>query len=176
MVALSEYMIVFRMVHILAGVVWLGGLTLLVLYIQPSAKTLGPAGGPFVMELLARRKLPIFLLSAGAVTIVAGGFLYWRDWQAVGSLGDWLDTRVGLTLTIGAGAALAGWLMGLLGVKPTVDRMLGLAKQLAASGGPPPPERAAELQALQLRSRRLAIVVLVLVATGALAMSIARYV
>jgi uncharacterized membrane protein len=174
-VALSEYMILFRIVHILAGVVWVGGLTMLVLYIQPSAKSLGPAGGPFVMELLARRKLPIFLLSAGAVTIVAGGFLYWRDWQAVGSLGDWLDTRFGTTLTIGAGAALAGWLIGLLGVKPTVDRMLGLAKELASSGGPPPPERAAELQALQLRSRRLAILVLVLVATGALAMSIARY-
>jgi uncharacterized membrane protein len=169
-------MIVFRIVHILGGVVWVGGLTMLVLYIQPSAKTLGPAAGPFVMELLARRKLPIFLLSAGAVTIVAGGFLYWRDWQAVGSLSDWLDTRFGATLTIGAGAALAGWLVGLFGVKPTVDRMLALAMQLASAGGPPPPDQAAALQALQLRSRRLAIIVLVLVVTGALAMSIARYV
>lgn len=175
MVALSEYMIVFRIVHILAGVVWVGGLTMLVLYIQPSAKSLGPAGGPFVMELLARRKLPIFLLAAGAVTIVAGGFLYWRDWQAVGSLGDWVDTRFGLTLTVGAGAAVAGWLVGLFGVKPTVDRMLGLAKELASSGGPPPPERAAELQALQLRSRRLAIVVLALLVASVLLMSTARY-
>jgi len=174
-VALSEYMIVFRIVHILAGVVWVGGLTMLVLYIQPSAKSLGPAGGPFVMELLARRKLPIFLLAAGAVTIVAGGFLYWRDWQAVGSLGDWVDTRFGLTLTVGAGAAVAGWLVGLFGVKPTVDRMLGLAKELASSGGPPPPERAAELQALQLRSRRLAIVVLALLVASVLLMSTARY-
>ena len=176
MVALSGYMIVFRIVHILAGVVWVGGVTVLVLYIQPSAKSLGPAGGPFVMELLDRRKLPIFLLGAGAVTIVGGGFLYWRDWHAAGSLSDWLNLRFGATLTIGAVAALAAWLIGLLGVKPTVERMLGLAKQLAAAGGPPPPERAAELQALQLRSRRLAIVVLVLVVIGALAMSIARYV
>lgn len=154
---------------------WVGGLTLLVLYIQPSAKSLGPSAGPFVMELLARRKLPIFLLAAGAVTIVAGSFLYWRDWQAVGSLGDWVDTRFGATLTVGAGAAVAGWLVGLLGVKPTVDRMLGLAMQLASAGGPPPPERAAELQALQVRARQLAVVVLVLLVVSVLAMAIARY-
>jgi uncharacterized membrane protein len=176
MVGLAEYMILFRILHILAGVAWVGGLILLVLYLQPSAKSIGPAAGPFMMELLAKRKLPIFLLMAGAVTIVAGGFLYWHDWHAAGSLGDWLDIRFGATLTIGAVAALVAWLIGLFGVKPTVDRMMGLAKKIAASGGPPPPEQATELQALQLRSRRLAILVLVLAVTGAVAMSIARYV
>jgi hypothetical protein len=175
MVAASEYMIVFRMVHILAGVVWVGGLTLLVLYIQPSAKSLGPAAGPFVQELVARRRLPIFLLAAGAITIVSGGFVYWRDWQAVGSLGDWVDTRFGATLTVGAIIAVAGWLTGLLGVKPTMDRLMALASQLASAGGPPPPERAVELQALQLRARRLSIIVLVLLVISVLAMATARY-
>jgi uncharacterized membrane protein len=175
MLATSAYMIVFRLIHILAGVVWVGGLFLLVAYIQPGARSLGPAGGPFVQELMARRKLPIFLLSAGGLTIGAGLFLYWRDWQSVGSLGDWVTTRYGAVLTIGAIAAVAGFLVGLLGVKPTMDRMLPLAAQIASGGGPPSPEQAAEVQALQLRARRLAMVVLGLLVVAVLAMATARY-
>jgi uncharacterized membrane protein len=175
MIATSAYMIVFRIIHILAGVVWVGGLFLLVAYIQPSSKSLGPAAGPFVQELMARRKLPIFLLSAGAVTIGAGVFLYWRDWQAVGSFGDWVATDYGAVLTIGALAAVAGFLVGALGVKPTMDRMLPLAAQLASGEAPPPPERVAEVQALQLRARKLAITVLALLVLATLAMATARY-
>jgi uncharacterized membrane protein len=175
MLATSAYMIVFRIIRVLAGVVWVGGVFLLVAYIQPSARSLGPAGGPFMQELLARRKLPIFLLSAGGVTIAAGLFLYWRDWQAVGSLGDWVATSYGAGLTIGAVAAVAGFLVGLLGVKPTMEKMLPLAAQLASGGAPPPPEMAAEVQALQLRARRLAIIVLALLVLATLAMATARY-
>jgi uncharacterized membrane protein len=175
MLGTSAYMIVFRMVHILAGVVWVGGLFLLVAYIQPSARTLGPPAGPFLQELLARRKLPSFLLSAGGVTIVAGLFLYWRDWQAAGSLGDWVGTSYGAALTAGALAAVAGWLVGLLWVKPTMDRMLPLAARLASAGAPPSPEQAAEITHLQVRARRLAILVLTLLVLSVLAMATARY-
>ena len=175
MIAASSYMIVFRIVHILAGVLWVGGLGLFVLYLQPAAKSLGPAAGPFVMELVVKRKLPNYLLALGAFTIVAGGFLYWHDWQAAGSLGDWLDLTVGKVLTVGALAALVGWLMGLLLVKPTVQRMMRLAGQLASAGGPPSPEQAAELQGLQLRARQLSITVLALLVFSVLAMSTARY-
>jgi len=55
MVATSAYMIVFRTLHILAGVVWVGSFTLLVIYLQPSARTLDPAAGPFIQELVGRR-------------------------------------------------------------------------------------------------------------------------
>jgi uncharacterized membrane protein len=175
MLAASAYMIVFRIVHIVVGVVWVGGLALLVLFIQPSARSLGPAGGPFVQELLARRRLPTYLLSAGGITIAAGLFLYWRDWRATGSLSDWVSSRYGLVLTIGSFSSLVGFFIGLLGVKPTTDRLLSLAASLAAVPPPPPPERAAELQALQLRARRLATTVLVFLVLAVVAMATARY-
>ena len=175
MLATAVYMIVFRIVHILAGVLWVGGLGLFVLYLQPAAKALGPAAGPFLQELVAKRKLPNYLLGAGAFTIVAGGFLYWHDWQAAASLGDWLDLTVGKILTVGALAALIAWLMGLLLLKPPVQRMMRLGGQIAASGGPPSPEQGAELQSLQLKSRRLSIAVLALLVFSVLAMSTARY-
>lgn len=175
MVATSAYMIVFRVLHILAGVIWVGALFLMVTFLQPTAKSLGPAAGPFLQELMARRRLPVFMLATGAVTIAAGLFLYWRDWQAAGSLGDWIGTRYGAILTVGSVAALLGWLIGLFGLKPLQQRMLQLAAQVAAAGGPPPPDRAAELQSLQVRTRRLALIILTLLVVAVLAMATARY-
>jgi hypothetical protein len=175
MIAGAPYMVFFRLIHILAGVLWVGGLGLFVLYFQPAAKALGPAAGPMVMELVAKRKLPIYLLALGAITIVAGGFLYWHDWKGVGSLGDFLDLTWGKTLTAGALAAIIAWLIGLLVVKPTVTKMMGLSAQLAAAGGPPPPERMAEVQGLQLRARRASIAALSFLVFAVLAMSTARY-
>jgi uncharacterized membrane protein len=175
MLAASAYMLVFRLIHIVAGSIWVGGLALLVLFIQPGAKSLGPQAGPFVMELLARRRLPVFLLAVGAVTIVAGLFIYWHDWHVFGGLGDFVGTNFGLVLTIGAGGALVAWLIGLLFVKPIISKTLALAGTLAAGPQPPPPERAAELQALQLMGRRLSIAVFVLLVLAVLAMATARY-
>jgi uncharacterized membrane protein len=174
MVATSVYMIVFRLVHIAAGLVWVGSLFMLVRFIQPSAQTLGPTAGPFLQELLARRRLPTFLLGTGAVTIAAGLFLYWRDWQLAGSLGDWVTSTYGAVLTVGSLFAIAAFLVGLLGVKPTLDRMLPLAARLAEEASPSE-EGMAEVQSLQARSRRLAITVLVLLGVAVVAMATARY-
>ncbi|MGE5461065.1 MAG: hypothetical protein ACM3WR_10640, partial [Solirubrobacterales bacterium] len=68
MIATSAYMIVFRILHIGAGVAWGGSVFLFVVLIQPSAAAIGPAAGPFVMELLAKRKLVSWLLSLAGTT------------------------------------------------------------------------------------------------------------
>jgi uncharacterized membrane protein len=175
MLAVTPYMLVFRIIHIVLGVTWVGGLALVVLFIQPSARSLGPAGDAFVRELLVKRRLGDFLLAAGGATIAAGLFLYWHDLHAAGSLGDWLSLRFGLALTIGATAALTGWLVALLVVRPTLNRVFSLAASLAAGDQPPPPERVAEMQILQLRVRRLTITVFGFLLVTVLAMATARY-
>ena len=175
MAGFSTYMVVFRMVHILAGVVWVGGIFLVVAFLQPSAASIGPAAGPFVQEILGRRRLPVFLLTAGAVTIGAGLLVYWRDWQLTGSLGDWIGSRYGAVLTIGAVVAIVAWFIGLLALKPTIERVLSLAGALAKGETPPPPERMAELQRLQARTRQLARLILTLLVFAVLAMASAEY-
>jgi len=174
-VASSVYMIVFRAFHILFGVAWVGGLTLLVLYLQPSAKAIGPAAGPFMQELVAKRRLPNYLLGTGAVTLVAGALVFWHDVDVFGSFGDFLDSNFGVVLTIGALAAVVAWIMGLVAVKPATMRAMGFAGRLAAAGAPPSPEDVATLQGLQLRARRLSVVVLVILVFAVLAMATARY-
>jgi uncharacterized membrane protein len=175
MLAASVYMIVFRVLHILAGVVWGGSVFLLVVFLQPSAATIGPAAAPFVGELLGRRKLVDAILWTAAFSITGGLFLYWHDLQLVGGLGDFVGSRWGFVLTVGAVAAIAAFLIGLFGTKPRLDRVMALNRQAAQAGGPPPPEQAAEIGRLQSQLKLLARTSLTLIGVSVLAMSTARY-
>jgi len=175
MIATSVYMLVFRLIHVVAAIAWGGSLFLLVLYLQPAAKAVGPAAGPLMGELLGKRKLGAVLLQLAGATIVAGGFLYWHDLDERGGLGDFLGSAFGLWLTIGAVSAIAAFLLGLFVTKPTIDRMLAAGARVAQAGDAPPPDALQEVAALQLRSRQLAKLNLALVAIAAVAMSTARY-
>jgi uncharacterized membrane protein len=175
MVASAWFMVIFRIVHILAGVAWVGSVFLLVMYIQPSAAAIAPAGAPFMAELLGKRRLVQSIIGMGVVTVVAGLFLYWRDWHTFPSFGDWIGSNFGATLTVGALAALAALSIGIFATRPNVNRLLALMRQGAASDGPPPPEVVAQIGAIQARLRVLARVSLVLLVIAVLAMSTARY-
>jgi uncharacterized membrane protein len=173
--ATSTYLIVFRIVHIVAAIAWGGAIFLLVVFLQPTAKAVGPAAGPFMRELLGTRRLADVILRIAGTTIVAGAFLYWHDWQQAGSLGHFVEGRFGLALTIGSVSAIVAFLVGLLGTRPTMQRMLALSGQLAAAGDAPPPGLPQELQRVQARARTLAKTNLAFVALAAVAMATARY-
>jgi hypothetical protein len=175
MPAAAVYMILFRVVHILAGVAWGGSVFLFVVFLQPSAAAIGPAAAPFVGELLGRRKLVDAILWIAAFTIAGGLFLYWHDMQLAGGLGDWVGSRKGFVLTVGAVAAVAAFLIGLFGTKPRLDSVLALNREAAQAGGPPTPERAAEIGRLQSQLRMLARTSLALIGVSVLAMSTAEY-
>jgi hypothetical protein len=173
--ATSIYLIVFRTVHIVGAIAWGGAIFLLVFFLQPTAKAVGPAAGPFMRELLGKRRVVTVVLWIAGTTIVGGGFLYWHDWQQFGGLGDFVGTGFGLGLTIGSVAAIVAFLIGLLGTKPTIDRLLSLGGQMAAAGDPPPADLAKELERTQARARTLAKTNLTFVALAAVAMATARY-
>jgi uncharacterized membrane protein (DUF2068 family) len=115
------------------------------------------------------------MLALATVTIVAGAFLYWHDWQLVGGFGDWIGTSFGRWLTVGSAAAIAAFAIGMFGTRPGVGRMLELGGRVAAAGATPAPELVRDLQRVQLRLKRLARTSLGLVAIAAFAMATARY-
>ncbi len=55
MLATSIYLIVFRVLHVLFAIAWGGAVFLMVFFLQPTAKAIGPAAGPFMRELLGTR-------------------------------------------------------------------------------------------------------------------------
>jgi uncharacterized membrane protein len=172
--AASPYLIVFRIVHIMAGIAWAGSVFLFVLYVQPSVAAIAPAGAPFMAELLGKRRLVNVLISLGSTTVIGGLFLYWHDWHAYATFGTWIRSRFGVVMTAGAIAAILALVIGILGTRPNVTRLLGMGRQAAEAGGPTP-ELAAEMARTQARLKAFARMSLGLIALAALGMSIARY-
>jgi hypothetical protein len=174
MLGVSWFLIVFRIVHIAAGVAWAGSVYLFVLYVQPSVGAIAPAGAPFVAELLGKRRLVSRLIELGSATVLGGLFLYWHDWHAFGSFGDWIGSAFGKVITVGALAAIAALTFGVLGTRPNVMRLLALGRQAAEAGGPTP-EQGAEMAALQAKLKVFARTSLALIGVAVLCMATARY-
>ena len=139
MLATDASMVFLRIVHIVTGVIWVGSLFVVVVFVQPSAATLGSAGAPFMSELRRRRFVDVVFIDA-LFTVVAGSFLYWRDWHTVPSFGDWIGSSFGAALTVGALLAISGLGVAASVTRPTIGRLVSLGKQVAESGGPPSTE------------------------------------
>jgi uncharacterized membrane protein len=174
MPATDAYMVLLRIVHIATGVIWVGSLFVVVVFVQPSAATLGPAGAPFMSELRRRRFIDVVFIDA-VLTVVAGSFLYWHDWHTYPSFGDWIGSRFGASLTVGALLAISGLGVAAFVTRPTIVRLVSLGKQGAESGGAPTPETATRIGALQGRLVVAERVSFSLVLLAVVAMASARY-
>jgi uncharacterized membrane protein len=167
------YVIILRLIHIAAGIFWVGAAFVLFLFIQPSVKDLGPEGQRFMGHLAARKRLPTVILSSGLLTVIAGALLYWR--VSGGFDVAWIRSGPGIGFTIGALAALITLILGLTLTKPAVDRIGALGQEIARGGGQPTPAQAAEMQRLQARTVALGRVSMVLLAIAVATMATARY-
>jgi uncharacterized membrane protein len=175
MLVTDAYMVTLRIVHIVTGVIWVGSLFVVVVFVQPTAAALGSAGAPFMSELRRRRFVDVVFIDA-VFTLVAGSFLYWHDWHTYPSFGDWIGSNFGAALTVGALLAISGLVVAALVTRPAIGRLVSLGKQVAESGGIPMPETAARIGALQRRLVVAERVSFALVLLAVVAMASASYV
>jgi uncharacterized membrane protein len=171
----ETFMLVFRLIHILAGMVWLGAASLIVLFVAPAVAEVGPAAGPLISNLVLKRRVTRFVVGSGAVTVLAGAVLYWKDVELSGSFADFVGSNFGLAMTIGGIAALLALAIGLTIVSPGMERAVRTAGELGRQAGPEAPEQAERLRAMQVRVRRASRTAVALIAIAAAAMSTARY-
>ena len=170
---MDTYMVVLRIVHILAGVFWVGAAFTTILFLQPTAREVGPAAGPFMAHLAGKKRLIDWVLRAAGLTILAGLLMYWR--VSGGLDGDWITSAQGLALTIGALCGIGAFSLGLSVVRPSIMATLAIGAEVAASGGPPTPEQAAKLQELQTRGKAVGQIIVPLLVIAVLGMASARY-
>jgi hypothetical protein len=161
-----------RVFHIVGGVFWVGVAIFVAAFLGPALRAAGPAGGA-VMGPLARR-LPLAMMIAMSLTLIAGFLLYWADARTGGSA--WLGSGPGRTFGLGGVLALAGGVVGMVVSAPAGRKLGTLGAALAAAGRPPTPEELGTMQALQRRLASAATVVAVLLGLATVAMAVARYV
>jgi hypothetical protein len=167
------YLIILRILHIAAGVFWVGAAALFFFFIEPTVKALGPTGGAFMAHLAKVKKMPVAILMSAGLTVLAGTLLYL---QVSGGFDlDWITTATGLTFTAGGLAAIAAFLLGLTVVKPSVDRLGALGAEIQASGGQPSEAQAAQLHAVDSRLKTAGRFNMALLTLAVVAMAVARY-
>jgi hypothetical protein len=165
--------IVFRLLHILAGAFWFGGVAVSARFIFPSAFALGPAGAPFMDQLGRVRKLPMNLLGSGFITVIAGFVLYWND--SAGSGGSWAASPAGRTIGGGAVLSLIALTIGLTVNIPTVKKIGALQAVIQGQGSPASADQQAQMKALQTKLLKAIRVVAVLLLFATASMAVARY-
>lgn len=165
--------IALRIVHIGAGVLWVGGAAVFSLYIEPTINALGPDAEKLTQELIQRRRLPVFFITTSTIAVLGGLILYWRD--SNGLQVGWITSPTGLAFTIGGLAAIAAWLGGGVFIRPAVERVAAVGAEMKAAGGPPPPELLARMQQATESLRRIGLIDLWLLGIAVIAMASARF-
>jgi uncharacterized membrane protein len=165
-----------RLLHILAGIFWVGATVVLASFLLPAARTVGPTAGPLITELMRRRRLQLWITVAMTVAILAGFALYGLDSRMSG--GGFGRSPMGMTLGVGALLAIvAAGVDGAMG-RPTARKLGELAQRMQEAqrgGGPPPADIVAAARPLQEKMGRSLTIVSILLVLSAATMAIARY-
>lgn len=168
---MSTFMVVLRLIHILFGIFWVGTAFFFVLYLTPTIKAAGPAGGS-VMGRLTLMRFPMVMSLSSLLTVAAGVVIYLID--SGGLQISWLSSASGITMTIGSIAGILAFVLGLVIQTPAGARMAALQKKIQVAGGPPTPSQTEELQALLDRIAQASRWGAVLMVIAVIGMAMAR--
>jgi uncharacterized membrane protein len=69
---MDTLMIILRLIHIFAGTFWVGGAALVVFFISPTAKSLGPDGGKVMQGVVGAGGCGVYFPGVGGVSVVSG--------------------------------------------------------------------------------------------------------
>ena len=95
----SATFVLFRVLHILSSVLWVGGVIVVAAFIMPSIQALGPAGGPMMAQLGKVRRFPIYMMAVSVLTLLSGLLIYWMDGRSFGT--SWMASTHGRVFCLG---------------------------------------------------------------------------
>jgi hypothetical protein len=160
---------ILRLIHIVVGAFWVGGVITTAFFLLPTVKATGPIGGQFAGQLMARTRLPTVLTAAGGLTVLAGLILYGGVWAGTGFSGP------AAYYAIGGVFAIIAIILGAAIARPAADKLVALGRTLAGQGTPPTAEQSAERERLMNRLTSTSQINAVLVVIAVAFMAVARY-
>ena len=166
-------LILLRLVHVVAGILWGGAAVYYLFFVKPSVKAIGAVGPQFMQNLVDRRKMPIFMVGTSLLTVIAGGILYW--FSSGGFNAAWIASGPGIGFTLGSVTSLVAFLFGTFGIGPISVQLGTLGGQIATSGKAPTAEQIGRMQALEKRLNTVETVDFIMLVIAMLTMATARY-
>jgi len=156
-----------RAIHVVGGVLWVGGVVVVSLFLLPATQAVGPAAQPMMQFIMGRRKLSVYLMIVGILTTLAGVLLMMRNISLTD--GAWARSPMGIGMSAGAAAGILALIVGMTVSAPAARRMTGPPKPGVAPLTDE--QRASLMRRVALGSRTT----LVLLSIAALLMATARY-
>ena len=166
---MNYLVIALRIIHIVAGTIWVGGTLIMTFFIGPTIGATAEAGQKFVAHLMNNLKFSNRMSAAAGLTILAGFILYWID--SNGFTSAWMSSGAGRGFGIGAGFALIGFVFGLL-IGRTTNAMAQLGAQFR---GKPSPEQLSQMQSIRKQQATYSNISATALILAVIFMAIARY-
>jgi uncharacterized membrane protein len=161
--------IVLRLLHIMGGVIWVGGAVAMNRFVSPTIGATGDAGKQFAGYLMSRTRFTAAMTGGAVVTIIAGFLLYGIDSAWFSSA--WQSSGPGIGFAIGALFALIGMVTGIM--NGNNNKAMGrIGSQIQ---GRPTEEQAARLGAIQKQQSWVVPVNTYSLLIAVFFMAIARY-
>jgi hypothetical protein len=165
-------LLVMRALHIVVGALWAGAIVTVAMFLMPSILAAGPAGGAVMRQVVEVRKLPVFMMAVGALTLLSGLALFWFDAHGNEAF---VHSPFGRAISVGAALAIVAMVAGMAMNAPTAKRLAALAGEAQKKGGAPDAATAAEMLRLQQKMLVVTRLAAALIVLAVIAMASARY-
>ncbi len=166
---MNYWLIFLRLVHIFAGVFWVGAALAMNFFINPTVRATAEAGQKVMGHLLTQTRFTASMIAAGTITVIAGATMYWID--SDGFTSAWMMAGPGFGFGVGATFAVIGLAYGIM-IPRTGAAMGKLAAQFK---GPPTPEQQAQMAALARRMATVSNVNMICLIVATVLMAVSRY-
>ena len=167
-------MALLRLIHILAGIFWLGATLTLAGFLLPALRDARAGAGSVWHNVMQRQRLQLWINISMTLAILAGFALYGID--SATSSGGFARSAMGRMLGLGALLAIAA--AGVMGAmsQPAGRKLAALANRIDESrNAPGSSDLTMAAEALQNRISRGLTIASVLLLLSAITMAIARY-
>jgi uncharacterized membrane protein len=166
---MNYYLLLLRILHIGAGVYWVGSTLLLAFVINPALKATGGSGQKFIDYLITKKRFGTESAGAGGMAGLAGILLYWQDSQ--GFTSAWMGSSAGIGFAVGGVLGLIAFIFGIL-TDRRLKAMAGLREQIE---GAPSDEKTAQLQELEKQKSTYLNICAITLVLSLWIMAVARY-
>ncbi len=163
-------MITLRLLHIGAGILWVGSVFFMNLFVLPAIQAGGPDGAKVAAVLMQGGRIQRAIIHSALLTIVTGFVIYGRLIMITD--GAWARTVPAMGYGVGAITAVIAFLIGILVNVPAAKRMQEIG---ASAGGALSADQQAEMTRLRDRMATASRFVLPLLIVAVISMAISRY-